>query len=107
MIDLDERHNSFLQNLLFKPLVYAKELKAIYAKCFSKKGMITSSNDWERFIRNFISTGSFSEQEVHELVNDLNQHLKLAQLAIKSRFCEDANEEFYAIISVIEGEASK
>jgi hypothetical protein len=37
----------------------------------------------------------------------LNDLLKPAQLAVKSRLCEDNNDEYFALISLIESEAAK
>jgi len=74
--------------MLIKPLVTAKELKAVYSQCFDLRG-------------------NFEEQEMHREIQELNGFLKKAQLAIKSRMCEDSNEECYALISLIENEAAK
>lgn len=41
------------------------------------------------------------------LIKNLNDLLKPAQLAIKSRLCEDNNEEHFALINLIESEAAK
>lgn len=42
-----------------------------------------------------------------DLIATLNQLLQPAQLGIKSRLCEDSNEEYFALINMIESEAAK
>lgn len=42
-----------------------------------------------------------------DLITTLNELLKPAQLGIKSRLCEDNNEEYFALINMIESEAAK
>ncbi len=41
------------------------------------------------------------------MVKTLNEMLKPSQLAIKSRLCEDSNDEYFALINLIESEAAK
>lgn len=41
------------------------------------------------------------------VVKELNDLLKPVHLTIKSRLCEDTNEEYYALISLIESEVAK
>lgn len=45
--------------------------------------------------------------EIRDLIKSLNDLLKPAQLAVKSRLCEDNNDEYFALISLIESEAAK
>lgn len=41
------------------------------------------------------------------LVRELNELLKPVLLTIKSRLCEDSNEEYFSLISLVESEAAK
>lgn len=45
--------------------------------------------------------------DIKKLIDELNLHLKLAQLTIKYRLCEDTNDEYFALISVTESQAAK
>lgn len=81
-----DQQKQILQYLLYKPLVSLKDLEKIYAAAYERQGR---------------------GEEIRDLVRSLNDLLKPAQLGIKSRLCEDNNEEYFALINMIESEAAK
>ncbi|XP_046649269.1 non-structural maintenance of chromosomes element 1 homolog [Daphnia pulicaria] len=82
----EQEKKQVLQYLLYKPLISSKELEKIYATVFKNQAR---------------------GNEIRDLIKSLNDLLKPAQLAVKSRLCEDNNDEYFALISLIESEAAK
>jgi len=85
---LNEEQKRFLQYLLHCPLMSVKELQKKHAICF-ELDRVADLN------------------EIRSLIRILNENLKTAQLAIKSRLCEDSNEEHFVLLSLTETEAAK
>jgi len=85
---LDDNQKRFLQCLLHCPLMSIKELQKNHATCFELERVADMN-------------------EIRNLIQILNEKLKIAQLAIKSRLCEDSNEEHFVLLSLTETEAAK
>jgi len=85
---LDDKHKRFLQCLLHCPMVSVKELQKNHAICFELDRVQDVS-------------------EIRNLIRILNEKLKVGQLAIRSRLCEDSNEEHFVLLSLTETEAAK
>lgn len=106
-----DQQKQILQYLLYKPLVSLKDLEKIYAAAYESMIFFTVLPFVFCKSECFYLYGAFSGQgrgeEIRDLVRSLNDLLKPAQLGIKSRLCEDNNEEYFALINMIESEAAK
>lgn len=111
----DEQQKQVLQYLLYKSLISIKDLENVYATVyesmtlticsFSLISLTFQTNICFSLLICFIGQGR--GDEIRNLVKSLNDLLKPAQLAVKSRLCEDSNEEYFALINLIESEAAK
>lgn len=85
-----------------------KELQKNHATCFElERGTCLQTLSWYRyrFTHFFVTVADMNE--IRNLIQILNEKLKIAQLAIKSRLCEDNNEEHFVLLSLTETEAAK
>jgi len=85
---LNDNQKRFLQFLLYSPMMSIKELQKSHATCFELDRVV-------------------NVDDIRKLIRILNEKLKVVRLAVKSRLCEDSNEEYFVMLSLTETDAAK